>query len=154
MPQPPVHDELRGHLLLEPSLGITGLLGYVEQADYPKDTRNRASLHNRASVCYLNALLHVLTRVPFVYHWAVQHFHKADSSHDKSVCCLCNLGSDLHRLSYSERSNPQISATVASRESWSTGLLAGAMQQDVHEALRLLWTACQHVDEEQFKSMS
>jgi ubiquitin C-terminal hydrolase len=129
------------------------LLGYVEQTDYPQSTCNRASLQNPANVCYLNALLHVLARVPLLYHWAVQHFDNTNTEHDKSVCCLCHLGSDLHRLSYSDHSHPRIAETVASRESWSNGLLAGARQQDVHEALQLLLTACQNEDEEHFKSI-
>ena len=148
-----MHEYLHGHLLLQPTLDITGLLGYVEQTDYPQSTCNRASLQNPANVCYLNALLHVLARVPLLYHWAVQHSDNSTNEHDKSNCCLCHLGSDLHRLSHSTHSYPLIAATVDSRESWSNGFLAGTDQQDVHEALQFLLTACENVDEEHFKSM-
>ena len=132
---------------------LSFVLGYAEQADYPEGTCNRASFLNRANVCYLNALLHVLARVPLLYHWAVQHFQNTDATHDKSVCSLCNLGEDLHCLCYAENSNSQLAKTVARRGSWSNGFLDGAAQQDVNEALRLLWTSCENVDEEQFKSM-
>ena len=69
------------------------------------------------------------------------------------MCCLCHLGEDFDRPSYLDTCLPQVADTAASRESWSNGLPAGVEEQDVHEALRLLWNACQNVDEEQFKTM-
>ena len=58
------------------------------------------SLRNLGNTCYLNALIHVLTRIPFFRQWCFEHQETIMGSEHKSEnCALCTLAYDLSCVS-------------------------------------------------------
>lgn len=145
-PELPIHEPPANSELLDAlTLDAPGLLGYASEGDVYVDPA-QAALHNPRNMCYLNAVLHVLARTPSIRNWAVHHLALCPGSQGAQTCFLCDLGTDLRRLSIDDDAVPQVACIVRSRGAWSRGAFASSNQQDAHEALGCLLDACEAVD--------
>eukprot|EP00973_Karenia_brevis_P075897 10544489-Karenia_brevis.AAC.1 len=85
-------------LLAAPAVDIRELLGYAARVAVDVDNAC-ASLVNLGNTCYLNALLHILARIPSVRSWCYQHQqHWGGDSMHVAHCSLCALAADLRRI--------------------------------------------------------
>ena len=143
----PIHEPLANTELLQRELAVDAseLLGYTSDGDVYVDPA-QAALMNPGNMCYLNAMLHVLARTPSIRSWAVQHLSLCGRLQIGQPCCLCDLGSDLKRLSIDSDAVPQVARVVRSRGAWSQGAFANTGQQDAHEAFCCLLDACEAID--------
>ena len=136
---------LNPQLQLQPSFNVATRIGYaVAEADLLYEDATIAALENPGLVCYLNATLHVLARVPKIRQWAVMHLRRHGNA---PTCTLCALGQDLHQLATSADPMPFMAATVLTRATWSNGLFNDpARQECAHEAFVTLFEKCDDVD--------
>ena len=136
----PLHNEALGTRCLH---GVPALLGYSMSSKVFADKVTATLSNAGTNVCYLNAALHVLARVPSIHTWAAQHLQMRKC---KRVCVLCNLGKDFRNLTASAAKTPFHAQIVQTRASWSNSFFSGSLQHDAHEALMFLLTECEQVD--------
>ena len=119
-----------------PVPNVADLLGYDGHGTLDTDHK-MASLHNAGNTCYLNALLHVLARVPALRHWMHQHLRRWHQAHEGFNCCLCAIAQDLSRLCIDVDPEPFVPEIVKLRGDWSNGHFANTQQHGVTEAICL-----------------
>ena len=127
-----------------PDVALT--LGYHDSFDI-MDDNVEAALHNAENTCYLNALLHVLARVPAVRLWFQQHLEIWGENHSGLQCPLCLIAADVNQLCMHFDPTPFVPAIVAARALWSGGIFANRRMHDVMEALNLLFNSLNTIDE-------
>ena len=137
----------RNALLLTPPIqDVSVLLGYEDGAfDYVDHIGG--ALQNCGNTCFLNALLHVLVRIPSIRRWCGRHQVQfgQDPGH-AAECVLCALAFDLSHLAVDLTGVPASPRIVLRRAAWSDGAYANCQQHDAHEAFGLLMDACEEVD--------
>ena len=122
-------------------------LGYTDSNLDGLEDNVKGALHNTGNMCYLNSLLHVVARVDSFRHWFQGHLARSHIEHSWQTCPLCAIAQDVNRLCIDVDTAPFVPNIVASRGSWSHGEFANAEQQDVTEAVRLLFDSLNAVDE-------
>jgi len=130
---PPLHD-------------VSELLGYEDGAfDYVDHAKG--ALRNLGNTCYLNATLHVLTRIPSLRRWCASHQMRfaEDNGHPRD-CVLCSLAFDLARLAVDVSGVAAAPHIAERRATWSQGAFDDYEQHDAHEAFGALLEACEKVD--------
>ena len=103
-----------------------GLLGYTGQGMVYVDAVTCALRNAGENICYLNATLHVLARVPAIRNWAVEHLELFAGG---CGCVLCALGQDLLRLTVSDDPEPCSSQIALTPGVWSSGAFAGTRRR-------------------------
>ena len=142
------------HELVDVPCDIAEVLGYVdsESTTNLKDN-HKGALLNAGNTCYLNALLHVLARVTKCREWFQQHLKNCGESHAGQECPLCSIAEDVNRLCVDVDATPFLPAIVRARHLWSHGAFADSEQQDVTEAVQLLFDSLNAVDERAASSL-
>jgi len=104
------------------------------------------ALSNLGNTCYLNALLHVLARVPALRHWLEQHLKMHFQAHAGLSCPLCVVAQDVNHLCTDVDATPFAPAFVKNRHRWSSGAFGNTRQQDAGDAWQRLLGALEEVD--------
>jgi ubiquitin C-terminal hydrolase len=150
MGEAPARQELnapRNSLLLKkPLQDVSLLLGY-EDGIFDYVDHVSGALQNLGNTCYLNAMLHVLARIPSIRRWCARHQLQfgQDPGHSAD-CVLCALAFDLSHLAVDLTGESARPRTVLQRAAWSRGHFADFNQHDAHEAFSLLMDACEGID--------
>ena len=146
--EPPRHEAPNNlHLLDAPSLPVLELLNY-RTMNTNKDAmvdKRLGALKNTGNMCYLNALLHVLARVPGIQKWTQQHCRQHQCRSGNEDCALCNFGQDVYQLIAATNETHFEAKTVQRRGTWNVSFTS-RQQQCAHEAFTTLLTACNEVD--------
>jgi len=133
-------------LLAHATRDVSALLGY-EDGEFDYVDHVRGALQNLGNTCYLNALLHVLGRVPSIRRWCASHQMRFGQDPGHPVdCVLCALSLDLAHLAVDVSSAPVAPAVAQRRAAWSHGAFRGFAQHDAHEAFGILMEECEQVD--------
>eukprot|EP00973_Karenia_brevis_P005065 696565-Karenia_brevis.AAC.1 len=127
-------------------LDVASELGYVAGDDAQEDNVT-ANLRNAGNTCYLNALLHVLGRVPALRNWFHQHAVIWGEAHAGLNCPLCLIATDINKLCIDVELTAFTPGIVLTRAIWSNGAYDNFEQHDVAEAARLLLDSLNSVDE-------
>ena len=125
---------------------LAKLLGYEDDnLDYVDNASG--CLRNLGNTCYVNAMLHVLARIPSIRRWCSSHQTQfAESVSHPTDCVLCALAFDMSRLAVETGATAMAPRIAQERGSWSGGRFAGTDQHDVHDAFVSLMERCDQVD--------
>ncbi len=144
--QQDVAAPLNALLLTPPVQDVSALLGY-EDGEFDYVDHVGGALRNLGNTCFLNALLHVLARIPSIRRWCARHQVQFGQDPDHSAeCVLCALAFDLSHLAVDLSGAPASPRIVLRRAGWSQGAYANCEQHDAHEAFGFLMDACEEVD--------
>ena len=146
-PSRPDPNNPRNSLLLAPpAQDVSALLGY-EDGTFDYVDYVSGALRNLGNTCYLNAILHVLARVPSVRRWCARHQVRfAQESDHPNDCLLCALAFDLSHLAVDLGGVPTAPKIAQRRAAWSHGAFDDYLQHDAHEAFGILMEGCEQVD--------
>ena len=130
-------------------INVWSALGYscAQERDASLVDLVRAALRNVGNTCYLNALLHVLARIPTLRTWFQEHLNLFGQSHAGLTCPLCSLARDVNQLCLDVDATPFVPTIVKERALWSRGMFHDNDQHDVTEAIQLLLHSLNAVDE-------
>ncbi len=157
-PEPAAADEARGRPLAHQAavlalreaaaqiVDAAASLGYVDNGRCMEDNTT-AALRNPHNMCYLNALLHVLSRVALLRQWFQQHLEKWRQAHAPLNCPLCLIAQDVNKLCIDVDATPFVPPVVRTRALWSHGAFDDDDQHDVTEAVRLLFDSLNSIDD-------
>ncbi|MAF76427.1 MAG: hypothetical protein CMF17_11365 [Idiomarinaceae bacterium] len=137
-------------LLAMPAVQAAELLGYTT-GDVADEDHTSCVLRNIGNTCYLDALLHILAKVPSVRAWLSGHRMLATEDDHSTSCLLCWLAGDIHRLTSSTGSVPFVPRVVRNRGEWCAAF-RGHRQQDAHEAFCALVDECEELDLRKLRS--
>ena len=127
---------------------VAATLGYTYNVQQtPLEDNLTAALRNAGNTCYLNALLNVLARVTTLRLWFQQHLDMWGVAHAGLRCPLCVIARDVNQLCHDVDNTPFVPALATHRASWSAGVFNNYQQQDVTEAITLLFDTLNSVDE-------
>ena len=99
------------------------------------------------NTCYLNALLQVLARIRLLRVWVFEHYRVWHAVHAELSCPICCLATDLHCIyEGGATETPYTPTIVATRHLWSNGFFNNRLQQDVTEAMNMLFMTLHDVE--------
>ena len=136
---------LNGNQLVQRShhVDLYTALGYSTIPWHYEDSQSLA-LSNIGNTCYLNALLHTISRIPSVAQWTSQH--KRLCSKANGNCILCDLAFDVNSITISIEKEFYVPRIVTKRRIWGGDAFDNFEQHDASEAFTMLLMTCDAVD--------